>query len=78
MLQNIRSNDCLFEGLPIIIGRDFAQILPIICQGTRATILGACIQGYYIWPQLSLLFWRQNMRLLYDENSREFETWLQK
>ena len=77
MLQDIRSNNCLFGGLPIIMGRDFVQILPVICQGTKATIVGACIQRSYIWPRLSLLFLRQNMRLLHDENSQEFGTWLQ-
>ena len=74
MLQDIRSNDCLFGGLPVIMGGDFAQILPVV---RRATIVGACIQRSYIWPRLSLLFLRQNMGLFHDENSREFGTWLQ-
>ena len=39
--------------------------------------MGACIQRSYIWPRLSLLFLRQNMRLLHDANNREFATWLQ-
>ena len=56
MLQDIWSNDCLFSGLPMVIGGDFAQILPVVCQGTRATILRACIQHSYIWPRLFLLF----------------------
>ena len=50
MLQDIRSNDCLFGGLPVIVGGDFAQILPVVHRGTRATIVGACIQRFYIWP----------------------------
>lgn len=56
MLQDIRSNDRLFKGLPIIMGRDFPQILPIVYQSTGATIVEACIQRSYIWSQLSLLF----------------------
>lgn len=76
MLHDIRSNNRLFGGLPVIIGDDFAQILPVICRGTRAAIVGACIQRSYIWPRLSFLFLRQNMRLFHDENSREFATWL--
>lgn len=59
------------------MGGDFAQILPVVCRGTRATIVGACIQRPYIWPRLSLLFLQQNMQLLHNENSREFGTWLQ-
>lgn len=76
MLQDIRSNNRLFRGLLVIMGGDFAQILPVIRRGTRATIVGACIQRFYIWPRLFLLFLQQNMRLLHDENSREFATWL--
>lgn len=41
MLQDIQSHGCLFGDLPLIMGRDFAQILPVVCQGTRATIVGA-------------------------------------
>ena len=74
MLQDIRNNECFFGGLPVIIEGDFAQILPVVRRSTIATIVGACIQCSYIWPRLSLLFLRQNMRLLHDENSREFET----
>ena len=43
MLQDIRSHNRSFGGLPVIMGGDFAQILPVVCQGTRATIVGACI-----------------------------------
>ena len=77
MPQDIKSNNRLFRGLLVIMGGDFAQILPIVCRGTRATIVGACIQRSYIWPRLSLLFLRQNIRLLHDPNSQEFATWLQ-
>ncbi len=74
MLQDIRSNNRLFGGLPVIMGGDFAQILLVVYQDTRATIVGAYIQRSYIWPQLSLLFLRQNMRLIYDKNSQDFAT----
>ena len=77
MLQDIRSNNRLFGGLPVIMGGDFAQILSVVRRDTRATIVGACIQRSYIWPRLSLLFLRQNMRFLHNENNREFATWLQ-
>ena len=50
MLQDIRGDNCLFGDLPMVMGGDFAQILPVVRQGTRATIVGACIQCFYIWP----------------------------
>ena len=77
MLQDIRSDNRLFGGLPIVMGGDFAQILPVVCRGTSTTIVGACIQRFYIGPRLSLLFLWQNMRLLHNTNNREFATWLQ-
>ena len=47
MLEDIRSDGRLFGGLPVIMGGDFAQIPPFVRQGTRATIIGACIQQSY-------------------------------
>ena len=76
MLQDIWSNDRLFGRLPVIIEGDFAQILPVVRRGTRATIVGACIQRFYIWPRLSLFFLRQNIRLFHNENSQEIGIWL--
>ncbi len=43
MLQDIRSDNRLFGDLPMVMGGDFAQILPVVRRGTRATIVGACI-----------------------------------
>lgn len=63
MLQDIQNNNRLFGGLPVIIGGYFAQILPLVCWDTRATIVRA-------W--FSLLFLQQNMRLFHNE----FGTWL--
>lgn len=74
MLQDIWSNNCLFGGLFIMMKGDFAQILPVICRSTKATIVRACIQHFNIWPRLSLLFLQQNMQLFHDKNSQEFAT----
>ena len=50
MLQDIQSNGRLFSGLPFIIEEDFDQILLVVRRGTRAIIVGACLQRSYIWP----------------------------
>lgn len=50
ILEDIWSNNRLFRDLPMVMGKDFAQILPFVCRGTRATIMRACIQYSYIWP----------------------------
>ena len=49
-LQDICNNDlAIFGGIPIILGGDFAQILPIVCKGYRAQTIQACIQSSYLW-----------------------------
>lgn len=42
---------------------DFAQILPVVCKGTRATIVEANIQRCFIWPRFQKLFLCQNMQI---------------
>ena len=74
MVQDIRDSDQLFGGLPVVMGGDFAQILPVVHRGTRATIVRASIQRSYIWLRLTLLFLRKNMRLLQNADSQEFAT----
>ena len=69
ILYDIQSNNRLFDSLPMVMEGDFAQILPIVCRGIRATIIGACIQRSYIWPQFFFLFLRQNMRLFHNANN---------
>jgi hypothetical protein len=74
--QDIRNSDLLFGGLPIVFGGDFQQILPVIEKGSRAEIVGACIQRSHIWPSLQVLHLHQNMRLNVDiEEERAFAKW---
>lgn len=69
MLQDIWNDNCLLDGLSMVMRGDFAQILSIVCQGTRTIIIDTCIQRLYIWPQLFFLFLQQNMRLLHNTNN---------
>lgn len=50
-------------GIPTVLGGDFAQILPVVCKGTRATIVEANIQRCFIWPRFQKLFLCQNMQI---------------
>lgn len=61
ILQDIWSNNRFFGSLLMVIRENFAQILLIVCQGTRITIVGAYIQRFYIWSRLFLLFFQQNI-----------------
>lgn len=71
-LCDIRKCDEPFDGIPIILRGDFAQILSIIRRGNRAAIVNASLQRCYLWPKLRILALRQNMRVLAGEHNRVF------
>jgi len=74
--QDIQDSDALFSGLSVVFGGDFQQILPVIEKGSRAEIVGACIQRSHIWPSLQVLHLYQNMCLNVDiEQERAFAQW---
>ena len=78
LLGDLRSvtDDILFGGVPVILGGDFAQILPVVPHGSRADIVGACLQTSFIWPRLTQLRLRINMRVREGENGQDFVRWI--
>jgi hypothetical protein len=46
-LQSVM-NDILFGGIPVILGGDFAQILPVVPYGSRADIVRTSLQRSFI------------------------------
>jgi hypothetical protein len=70
LLTDLRSvtDDILFGGVPVILGGDFTQILPVIKRGTRPDIVRACLQRSFIWPRLKQLRLRTNIRVRKGEN----------
>ena len=42
----------LFGNIPIILGGDFAQILPVIRKGNRAATVTACLQISFLWSSI--------------------------
>lgn len=76
MLQDVRNSAALFGGLPLIASGDFAQILPVVRRGKRPQVVGACLQqSSLIWPHLTILHLRQNMRVLSGEDNTCFAAW---
>ena len=47
-LMDVRADNTLFGGLPIVLGRDFAQILPVVQRGNQAAIINACLQQSFL------------------------------
>ena len=78
LLVDLRSvaDDVLFGGVPVILGGDFAQILPVIPRGSRADIVTACLQKSFIWPRLRRLYLRTNMRVREGPHGQDFVRWI--
>jgi hypothetical protein len=78
LLVDLRSvtDDVLFGGIPVILGGDFAQILPVVPHGSRADTVYACIQRTWIWPRLRQLSLRVNMRVCNDPSEQDFISWI--
>jgi hypothetical protein len=48
ILRDIRDYEKLFGGLPMILGSDFAQILPVVKRANRARIVAANLQQSFL------------------------------
>ena len=57
------SDSCLFGRIPIVLGGDFAQILPVVRRGSRQATVQACIQHSSIWHRLQVLRLKRSMRI---------------
>ena len=53
---DLLGNDDLIEGIPIVLGGDFAQILPVVPRGNREAIVSANIQKTFLWPRFQKQF----------------------
>ncbi|KAH8144382.1 uncharacterized protein LAJ45_11628 [Morchella importuna] len=69
-------DDSLFGNIPIVLGGDFAQILPVVRRGNRAQIVQACLQRSYLWQHFKILRLKINMRVREGVVNEEFADWL--
>lgn len=69
-LRDILSETCPaneivpFGGVPVVLGGDFRQILPVVPKGSRSAIIDASITNSKLWRHVSMLSLNINMRLL--------------
>ena len=61
--QDIQCSDKPFEGLLIVFGGDFKQILSVIVKGSHAEIIDACMQWSQLWHSFKVLKLIENMQL---------------
>ena len=76
VLRFLKGNSDLFGGIPVVLGGDFAQILPVVKGGRRPQFVSACIKFWSEWHLIQPLFLTQNMRVLQGEMNRRFADWL--
>ena len=76
-LADIRGNGLSFGGIPVILGGDFAQILPVIPRGNRARIVAANLQQSMLWSFFRVLYLRRNMRVQPGTRNKAFAEWIQ-
>jgi ATP-dependent DNA helicase PIF1 len=69
--------------LPVIMGGDFRQVLPVIPGGSRADIVDAALNSYALWSSVKVLHLTENMCLkangLTDDSRAElaeFSEWV--
>ncbi|KAA6411530.1 MAG: hypothetical protein FRX48_04810 [Lasallia pustulata] len=75
-LCDLQNQDVLFGGIPTVLGGDFAQILPVVRKGNRASTVEANLQRSVLWSQFRILTLKQNMRVCPDPANQAFTAWL--
>jgi hypothetical protein len=75
--------DLPYGGLPVVMGGDFRQVLPVIPGGSRANIMDAALSSSALWSSMKVLHLTENMCLKADgltDDSRaklaEFLEWV--
>ena len=66
----------MFGNIPILLGGDFAQILPVVRRGNWTQTIAACIQQSYIWNLLQVFNLKINMHIIPGAENEEFALWL--
>jgi len=73
-LKDICNNQELFGGKMIVLGGDFRQILPVVKNSYRISIVKNTIKYSSLWPYFNIYTLKQNIRC----NDRDFSTFLLK
>ena len=76
MLRDVRGCNELFGGIPVVLGGDFAQILPVVKGANQARTVNENLQKSFIWPKFQLLFLHQNMRVQAGEANQRFSEYI--
>ena len=76
-LQDLLDNPNSFGGIPVVLGGDFLQTLPVVPRGSRSATVHACVLSSPLWPYIApnVLKLERNMRLTNSPEDRDFAQW---
>ena len=76
--RDLKGNSCIMGGTSLFIIGDFRQTLPVVPRGTPADELNACLKSSYLWPKVTTLRMKTNMRVLLtgDADAAQFQSQL--
>lgn len=63
ILQDLRGNENLMDGVVLLLAREFRQTLPMIPKGTMADEVKACLKYSYLWRHVSTHKLTTNIRV---------------
>ena len=66
----------LFGKIPILLGGDFAQTLPLVKRGNRVQTVSASIKNSPLWQSFKVLHLTKNMRIRDGIDNEAFSLWL--
>lgn len=70
--------DCIFGNIPMLMGGDWAEILPVVKHGTRPQIIHATLQSFFLWHKIQVLFLKDNMRVIDTPEYQAYADYLSK
>lgn len=73
VFRDIMNSDLPFGGKVVVLGGDFRQVLPVVRNGNRSSIVNATIKKSRLWRHFHPLYLKRNMRAISDP---EFSEWL--
>ena len=73
---NHEDNSDMFEGIPILLGRDFVQIAPVVPRANQSTTVHISLQSSPLWNQFQILSLTVNIHIQIGFNNIAFAEWL--
>ncbi|GKB71257.1 ATP-dependent DNA helicase PIF1-like protein, partial [Tanacetum coccineum] len=81
--QNLEKREQIFEGMTVLLGGDFRQVIPVIPKGKRPDVVQACINRSELWKHCNVFTLTRSMRVNeyypngeINNQKQEFNQWV--